>query len=134
MPIKLKLQHQFDIDVSGRQVIWCPVVVVVDVFHPVVGNHVGDVQQVEDIHAHVHVLDITQWVALAEAAALVNQLLAEPDVDAAVRRLIAVWAVEVGVVRVDGKSRAEIQGHVDTPSGSKGDVVLEKERETEQLV
>ena len=75
----------------------------------------------------VHIFDIAQWIAPAKAAALVNQLFAEAYVDAAIRRIVAVGAVKVGIVCVDGKSRAEVQGHVNAPSGGKGDVILEKE-------
>ena len=85
----LKFRHQLDIDISRRQVIWCAVIAVVDVFHPVVGNDIWDVKQIEDIHTYIHLPDITQRIALAEAAGFADELLAEADVDTTIGRITA---------------------------------------------
>ena len=122
-----ELHHQFHVDITRRQIVVHAVIHVVDVFHPSVGNGVGDVEQVEDIHTDVHIPDISQRVPLAEAARLADELLAEADVDATIGGITARRLVKVGVVAVVRQAHAERQGHIDTPCGKARDVILEKQ-------
>ncbi len=61
-------------------------------------------------------------------------MLAEADVDTTVGRITARRLVEVGVVAVVRQTHSECQGHIDAPCREAGDVILEEQREIDQLV
>ena len=132
--LESKLHHYFDIHIPRCQVVVDAIISVVNEFHPSVGNCVGNVQKVENIHANKHVFHIPQWIAFAETACLADELFAEANVDAAIGGITPLRVVKVGIVAVVGQAHAKGQGHVDAPSREIRDVVLEKQREINQLI
>ena len=105
--IESKLHHQLHVDIPWCQIIRDTVLNVVDVLHPSVGNDIGNVEQVEDIHANIHIPDISQRVVFAETAGLADELLAEADVDAAIGLVTCGRVIKVRVVAVDGETHAK---------------------------
>ena len=118
----------------ARQVVGYGVLLVGHVRHPVVGADVGDVEQVEAVHAQPHVAQVADELPLVAAVLVVQQAVAHADVHALVGRGAEGHPFQSRVGRAERQAvgHAGLECHL--PARGAGEEVAEEEVQVVTLV